>query len=151
MTTLRFTAEASPYAASQYYRSAAVGATGGSILFLRNNCADIWDSRAEESISFAVRACGARRRSAGAVSACRASSSIVLHASTAGKSAVHRPVFAYRALSGAVSRLYNAGHKLIVNGSTNPLFELTGQLLFLVTLLKGGKIPDCTTTGCRRG
>jgi hypothetical protein len=81
---------------------------GGSILLLHNNCADIWDSRAEESISFAVRACGARRRSAGAASACRASST-VLHASTAGKSALHLPILAYPVLSEAVSRLYNAG------------------------------------------
>lgn len=65
----------------------------GSILSLRSNCAGIWDSRAEGSISFAVRACGARRRSAGAASA-YPTFSIARRASTAGSSAVHPPALA---------------------------------------------------------
>jgi hypothetical protein len=111
---------------------------GGSILSLRNNCADILDSRAEESTSFAVRACGAQRRSAGAVSACP-TSSIVLHASTAGKSAVRPLVLAYPVLSGAVSRLYNTVHKLIAGGTETASFEVTDGLSFLVMLAKGEK------------
>ena len=111
---------------------------GGSIPSLRNICADILDSRAEESISFAVRACGAQRRSADAASACP-KSSIVLHASTAGKSVVHPPVLAYPVLSGAVSRLYNTVHKLTAGGTETALFEVTDELPFLVTLARGGK------------
>ena len=81
------------------------------MLFLRNNCAGIWDTRAEESTSSAVRACSARRRSAGAASACRAST-IVRHASTATNSAVHPRVLAHPVLSGAVSCRCNSGHQL---------------------------------------
>ena len=73
----------------------------GSILSLRSNYADIWDSRAEASISFAVQACGAQRRSAGAASV-YAIYTIVPLASTASNFAVRRPGLVPHALSGTV-------------------------------------------------
>ena len=51
MSVPTFTAEATTYASSQHYRSAALTSAGSAaLLSLRNNCAEIWDSLAGEAI-----------------------------------------------------------------------------------------------------